>query len=353
MRGDAGHGVDLRPLDPVRSIKVKLGLVVAASLAVGLLVAQLGQRSLGVPVLWTLALAMAVALLLTHVLAHGMTSPLRQMTAAAREMAAGRPATEVATSSRDEVGELARAFTTMAREIAEADEQRQALLANVAHELRTPVAALRAELENLVDGVRAADDEALGDALAQVERMGLLLDDLLDLARTQNGAEQLEATDVDLAVLVAEVVAQVSSAHRGRPVHVDVMAGTRAWADEQRLRQVLTNLLDNACRHGGVDGRVQVSARQVDGVLAGADVAAVGPVVLEVQDDGPGIPDEERSEVFERFRRGGGGLPGDGGTGLGLAIARWAVALHGGRIAVVPSEVGCRVRVELPGRVVG
>ncbi len=352
MRGEAGHGVDLRPLDPVRSIKVKLGLVVAASLAVGLLVAQLGQRSLGVPVLWTLALAMAVALLLTHVLAHGMTSPLRQMTAAAREMAAGRPATEVATSSRDEVGELARAFTTMAREIAEADEQRQALLANVAHELRTPVAALRAELENLVDGVRAADDEALGDALAQVERMGLLLDDLLDLARTQGGAEQLDATDVDLTVLVAEVVAQVSSAHRGRPVHVDVAVGTRAWADEQRLRQVLTNLLDNACRHGGADGRVQVSARQVTGAAA-APRGSAGPVVLEVQDDGPGIPADERSEVFERFRRGGGGLPGDGGTGLGLAIARWAVALHGGRIAVVPSQVGCRVRVELPGRVVG
>ncbi|WP_380165392.1 ATP-binding protein [Jannaschia sp. R86511] len=342
MRGELAHAVDLRPLDPVRSIKVKLGLVVAASLAVGLLVAQLGQRSLGVPVLWTLALAMAVALLLTHVLAHGMTSPLRQMTAAAREMAAGRPATEVATSSRDEVGELARAFTAMARQIAEADAQRQALLANVAHELRTPVAALRAELENLVDGVRPADDEALRDTLAQVERMGLLLDDLLDLARTEGGTGQLVAADVDLAVLVGDVAGQVSSAHRGRPVDLDVPPGTRAWADEQRLRQVLTNLLDNACRHGGTDGAVRVLARPGP---------ASGAVVIEVQDDGPGVPEAMRAEVFERFRRGGAGLPGDGGTGLGLAIARWAVALHGGRIAVVPSEVGCRVRVELPGQV--
>lgn len=345
MRGDLGHAVDLRPLDPVRSIKVKLGLVVAASLAVGLLVAQLGQRALGVPVLWTLALAMTVALLLTHVLAHGMTSPLRQMTAAAREMAAGRPATEVATSSRDEVGELARAFTTMAREIAEADEQRQALLANVAHELRTPVAALRAELENLVDGVRSADDEALRETLAQVERMALLVDDLLDLARTQGGVERLDRSDVDLAVLVGEVVSQVRSAHRHRPVHVDVPVGSCAWADEQRLRQVLTNLVDNACRHGGADGTVRVTTR----LLPGGDR---GAVVLEVQDDGPGIPEDRRGEVFERFRRGGTGpLLADGGTGLGLAIARWAVALHDGRIAVVPSESGCRVRVELPGRV--
>lgn len=345
MRGDLAHAVDLRPLDPVRSIKVKLGLVVAASLAVGLLVAQLGQRALGVSVLWTLALAMAVALLLTQLLAHGMTSPLRQMTAAAREMAAGRRATPVATSSRDEVGELARAFTTMAREIAEADEQRQALLANVAHELRTPVAALRAELENLVDGVRPADDEALRDTLAQVERMALLVDDLLDLARAQGGAEQPESVDVDLAVLVDEVVCQVRGAHRDRPIHVDVPVGTYAWADEQRLRQVMTNLLDNACRHGGADGRVQVTARPL---RDGAD----GAVVLEVQDDGPGIPEDQREEVFERFRRGGTGpLRADGGTGLGLAIARWAVALHDGRIAVVPSDAGCRVRVELPGRV--
>ena len=343
MRAELAHAVDLRPLDPVRSIKVKLGLVVAASLAVGLLVAQLGQRAPGVPVLGTLALAMAVALLLTHVLAHGMTSPLRQMTAAAREMAAGRPSTEVATSSRDEVGELARAFTVMAREIAQADEQRQALLANVAHELRTPVAALRAELENLVDGVRPADDEALRDTLAQVERMGLLLDDLLDLARTQGGADRLEASDVDLAALLGDVAAQVATAHRHPPVRLDVPVGTTAWADEVRLRQVLTNLLDNACRHGGADGVVQVAARHHAGPGSG--------VVIEVQDDGPGIPEHLRAEVFERFRRGEAGrLPRDGGTGLGLASARWAVALHGGRIAVVPSDLGCRVRVELPGR---
>jgi len=112
------------------------------------------------------------SLVVTQVLARGMTAPMRQMTAAAREMAAGRRATAIRATSRDEVGELARAFTAMARDLETADVQRRELLANVGHELRTPVAALRAQLENLVDGVRRADPPALGEVLDQVQRLG-------------------------------------------------------------------------------------------------------------------------------------------------------------------------------------
>lgn len=331
---------DLRPLDPVRSIKVKLGVAVTVSLAVGLLVVWLGPRISGSDTWWALPVAMAVALLVTQVLAHGMTSPLRQMTAAAREMAEGRPPTSVATSSRDEVGELARAFTAMARDLADAEAQRQQLLANVAHELRTPVAALRAELENLVDGVRAADGAALRETLDQVERLGLLVDDLLDLARAEAGADALSPEPVDVALLLGQVDQQVAAAHGRGGAWMDVPDGLIAWADPARLRQVLTNLLDNAYRHGGTDGPVRVSA---------ADTGD-GGVVVDVRDDGPGIPEADRAAVFERFRRGTrAGAPADGGTGLGLAIARWAVSLHGGRISLLPAREGCHVRVELPG----
>lgn len=337
--GPAGRGLDLRPLDPVRSIKMKLGLAVVASLAVGLLVGWLGLQ-LEAGAWWSLLAAVVAALLLTQVLAHGMTSPLRQMTAAVREMSAGRPVPAVATSSRDEVGELARAFTAMTQELADADAQRRELLANVAHELRTPVAALRAELENLVDGVRPADDEALRETLAQVERMGTLVDDLLDLARAEAGAERLAPEHLDVARLVADVGREVTAAHDRGPLVLDVPEGLRVWADPARLRQVLANLVDNACRHGAPDGRVEVRAVPAPG----------GGVRLDVLDDGPGIPEGDREAVFERFRRGSGaGATGrDGGTGLGLAIARWAVALHGGRIEVVPDAVGGHVRVELP-----
>jgi signal transduction histidine kinase len=334
-----------RLLDPVRSIKAKLGLLVVASVIVTAMLTWYGIAILGWWPRYTLPVAVLVALVITQVLAHGMTAPLRQMIAAAREMAAGRKFTGVQTTSQDEVGELARAFTAMARDIETAHEQRRELLANVGHELRTPVAALRAQLENLVDGIRPADAEALGEVLDQVQRMGVLVDDLLDLARVEAGAALLDRYEVPLRPLVEDVVAQVDKVRTGRILAVDVPSGLTADIDPARLRQVLVNLVDNAARHTPAGGRVDVTGVRTGDLL-----------VLEVTDDGPGIPPAERDTVFERFQRGGGpvgtppnGLRADGGTGLGLAIARWAVSLHGGTIAVVPSPGrGARIRVEIP-----
>jgi signal transduction histidine kinase len=327
---------DLRPLDPVRSIKVKLGLLVVASVVVSAVMTWYGLLVLGWWPRYTLPVVVVVALGITQVLAHGMTSPLRQMTAAARAMAAGRTPPPVRTTSRDEVGDLARAFTAMARDLATADEQRRELMANVGHELRTPVAAVRAQLENLVDGVRPADEPALAELLEQVERLGSLVDDLLDLARAEAGVAPLVRRRVAVRRLAEDVVAEVGAVHPGRRILVDVPADLHTHADPARLRQVLVNLVDNAARHAADGGRVDVRAR------GGSEA-----LTLEVTDDGPGIPREEWDAVFERFRR-GRGRAADGGTGLGLAIARWAVALHGGEIAVVPAPRGCRIRVTLP-----
>lgn len=342
--GGAGAGVSgarrwrvregLRPLDPVRSIKVKLGLLVVASVIASAVTTWYGLLVLGLWPRYTLPVAVVVALVITQVLAHGMTSPLRQMTAAARQMAAGHVPPPVRTTSRDEVGELARAFTAMARDLATVDEQRRELMANVGHELRTPVAAVRAQVENLVDGVREADGPALAELLDQVERLGELVGDLLGLARAEAGVAPLVRRPVAVRQLVEDVAAQVRTVHPGRSIVVDALDGLLTEADPARLRQVLVNLVENAARHASDGGRVDVLARPgPDGLL------------LEVTDDGPGIPREEWDAVFERFRRGRGA---DGGTGLGLAIARWAVALHGGQIAVVPAPRGCRIRVTLP-----
>jgi signal transduction histidine kinase len=325
---------DLRPLDPVRSIKVKLGLLVVASVASGALMTWYGLLILGLWPRYTLPVVVLVALLVTQLLAHGMTSPLRQMTAAARSMAAGRPPTPVRATSRDEVGDLARAFTAMAADLATADAQRRELMANVSHELRTPVTAVRAQLENLVDGVREADGQALGELLDQVERLGELVEDLLDLARAEAGVSPLAPRPVPVRSLVENVAAEVGVVHPGHRLTVDVPADLIAHADPARLRQVLVNLVENAARHGGSGGRIDVLAR-----------AAAPGLLIEVTDDGPGIPREQWNAVFERFRRGGNE---DGGTGLGLAIARWAVGLHGGEISVVPAPRGCRIRATLP-----
>ena len=341
----------LRPLDPIRSIKMKIAVLLAVSGVLTGLLELYGVTVLGWRQRYSLAVATLLSLAISQLIAHGMTAPLRQMTAAARELARGRPAGPVRSSSRDEVGELARAFTAMSRDLATAASQRRELLANVGHELRTPVAALRAQLENLADGVRPADPPALAEVLSQVERLGDLLTDLLDLARAEGGAVPLERRPTEVRELVDSVVEQVRRARPGRTIEVRVEPpGLVADVDPYRFGQVVMNLVDNATRYVSDTGRVEILAH----------AAIDGTLVLQVTDDGPGIPPERWETVFERFSGGTGeiavvGSPGatqkvlDGGTGLGLAIARWAVVLHGGTIAVVPVESGgCRIRVEIP-----
>jgi len=318
-----------RPLDPVRSFKLKVALLVGGSLVAAGLTFVAGATW---QFRYTLLAAMAAALVVTQLLAHGMTSPLRQMTAAARAMARGDYSRRVRVSSRDEVGDLGRAFNQMAADLDAVDQQRRELIANVSHELRTPITALHAVLENIVDGVAEPDPVTLRTALAQTERLGRLVTELLDLSRIDGGALPLTLETFAVRPFLEEAARQAAVT-----VAMDVKpAGLTAVADQARLHQVVANLLDNASRHSPPGGQITVRARALD---------VAGGLLLEVADEGPGIPAEERTRVFERFTRGGSR---DGGTGLGLAIARWAVDLHGGAIAVVGTGPGCRIRVTLP-----
>jgi signal transduction histidine kinase len=316
-----------RPLDPLRSFKAKASLLVGTSLVA----ASAAYWALSdQPFRYALVTALVVAVAVTQLLAHGMTSPLREMTAAARAMARGRYDLRVRATSRDEIGELAVAFNQMSADLAAVDQHRRELVANVSHELRTPISALQAVLENVVDGVVEPDRETWETALRQTERLGRLVEELLDLARIDGGALQLERSRFAVAPFLRDAVEQA-----GVDAEIDVVPGDLvALADQARLHQVVANLLDNAVRHGPAGGRVQVRAR-----------GAADGVVLEVIDEGAGIPPQERQRVFERFTRGGSV---DGGTGLGLAIAKWAVEMHGGSIAVVGDQPGCRIRVTLP-----
>lgn len=328
-----------RPLDPVRSFKVKIGLLVSAPVvAAGFTFWVEAHGWLAHWQLrWSLLGALIVSLLITQFLAHGMTSPLREMTAAARAMARGDYTARVRATSRDEVGELASAFNQMSTDLAAADQYRRELIANVSHELRTPITALQAVLENVVDGVGVADADTLQSALNQTQRLGQLVSELLDLSRVDGGVVPLRRSEIDIRAFLTEAVDQASLGRRMTTITVDVEPPTMtASADPARLHQVVANLLDNASRHSPLGGRIVVSARAIN---------AAGGLVIEVCDDGPGIAADERTSVFERFTRGGSR---DGGTGLGLAIARWAVDLHGGTIAVVGDEPGCRIRVTLP-----
>src|SRR5688572_17709083 len=202
--GDPGRGgtavrpakiMDLlpRPLDPVRSIKLKLGMLLVAAGLAGLVVFRIGIGWIPYATSFT---AIVVALATSQVLAHGMTSPLRDLTAAARAMAKGDYSRRVRATSRDEVGQLAAAFNSMAEDLALADKQRRELIANVSHELRTPITALQAVLENIIDGV--ADPDTLKTALGQTERLGRLVTELLDLSRIDAGVLPLHRAPVTL-----------------------------------------------------------------------------------------------------------------------------------------------------------
>lgn len=339
----AGRLPDVRPLDRFSSIKIKLGVLVTATVTIAAFVTWIGlYNHLGPS--RTLPLAIVVGVVMVQVLARGMTSPLREMTAAARAMAGGDYSQRVRATSRDEVGQLAEAFNTMAEDLEQVDTLRREMVANVSHELRTPVAALRAQLENMVDGVTEPDEAALEAALSQTERLGRLVTYLLDLSRIEAGAVGLDIRDLPLRDFLHEVAtaAQPLLAAKGLAVHVATEpADLTVPADSERMHQVVTNLLQNAVRHSPDGAEVRLEARRA------------GPsVLLDVIDEGPGIPPELRHRVFDRFQRGNApaqtGQVSTGGTGLGLSIVRWAVELHGGRVHVADTPEGCTMRVTLP-----
>jgi signal transduction histidine kinase len=334
----------MRPLDRLGSIKVKLGVVIVATVAGTVLALVLGRRA-GLQLELRVLLAAALGLATVQLLARGMTSPLRDMASAASAMARGDYDRRVRATSRDEVGELARAFNAMAAELGGVERMRRDLVANVSHELRTPIGALQALLENLVDGVEPPNPAALRTALAQTERLGRLVEQLLDLSRLESGGLAIEPVSFQVRPLLEQATreCELGEAFAEHPVWLKVCVqpgDLRAVGDPERMHQVVGNLLDNAVRHSPPDGRVWLSAH----------AAASGEVTIQVADEGPGIEGHERERVFERFYRADAArTASDGGSGLGLAIARWIVDAHGGAIRAEAREpAGCRMVVELP-----
>jgi signal transduction histidine kinase len=284
-----------------------------------------------------------LALVVVFFLSRGLTSPVREMVAATEAMARGDFSQRVTSTSHDEIGTLARSFNEMAAELAETDRVRRDLVANVSHELRTPITALQAVLENIVDGVAEPDRETVATMLAQVERLGRLVQQLLDLSRLESGTLALDRRQFEIGPML-DLALRETRLHAGN-VSLSVEIEPRPFsleADDERLHQVVANLVANAVRHSPVDGHVLVRATALpDGAR------------LEVIDDGPGIPPDEATRVFERFYRADSARSSrDGGSGLGLAIAQWIVELHGGDIRVDNNEPhGCRMVVRIPGRV--
>ncbi len=250
-----------RPLDALNSIKVKLGALFVGAVFLTVFVFWFGVRILHVWPSVAGLLAAAVALLMVRRLARGMTSPLREMAAASQAMATGDYSQRVTATSSDEVGKLAIAFNRMATELAETDRVRRDLVANVSHELRTPLTALQATLENLVDGVAEADPATLATMLTQVERLGRLVSQLLDLSRLEAGTVPLDRQPFAVEPLLAHAVREQEMSAPGIPIEMTVDdADLAADGDPERVHQVVANLLENAVRHSPRGSSVQVRA---------------------------------------------------------------------------------------------
>ena len=265
-----------------------------------------------------------------------MLGPIGDVLEAAERVADGDYSARVDPRGPREVRRLGRTFNEMTARIEASDGERRRLLADVTHELRTPLSVVQGNLEGIVDGVYAADEERIGIVLDETRLLARLLDDLQTLSTADSGGLRLAREDTDLGALAADVVAAFTPRAQAAAIRLSAAAdgAPRADVDPFRLRQVLENLVANALRVTPPAGEVAVTAAEAE---SGAEIM--------VSDTGPGIPEDELEAVFDRYTR----AADSGGSGLGLAIARSLVEAHGGAISAERrDEGGTTVRVRLP-----
>jgi two-component system sensor histidine kinase BaeS len=265
-----------------------------------------------------------------------MAGPIGEVMEAADRVADGDYSARVSARGPGEVRRLGRAFNEMTARLQASDDQRRRLLADVTHELRTPLAVIRGNLEGIVDGVYAPDAEHLTTVLEKTRVMARLLDDLQTLSTAEGGALRLDREPTDIGALADEVVSAFAprAAEAGVAISASPTSLPTINIDPLRVRQVLENLVANALRHTPPGGSVTIQLSHDD-----------SGVTLAVSDTGAGIPPDQLNNIFDRYTR----SADSGGSGLGLAIAKSLVEAHGGSIqAENASGHGATIRLVLP-----
>jgi signal transduction histidine kinase len=284
----------------------------------------------------------AIALILGSLLARLITRPLRELTAAARQIAAGGPGQQVAVRSRDELGDLATQFNHMSADLAHANQLRRQMTADIAHDLRTPLTVISGYLESLRDQVLKPTPERFATLYDETQILQRLVEDLHTLSLADAGELPLQRRPTDPLQLLAHVAETYGHAAE----QAGVRLGTRAAGplpevnvDYERMSRALGNLVSNALRYTPPGGTICLSA----GVAAGR-------LMLSVEDTGSGIAAEHLPNIFERFYRADASRQQQtGGSGLGLAIVRSIIEAHGGTIGVASQlSKGTTFTVGLP-----
>lgn len=287
--------------------------------------------------------AVLFAALAAAMLSRTFLAPARAIGAATHRLAAGDFDTRVAVAAEDEFGRLADDFNLLARTLAQNEAMRRRMMADVAHELRTPLAIIQGELAAVEYGVREFGPATLGSLQAETRALGKLVDDLYQLSLSDLGTLDYRRRDLDLRALVAESLLPLRECCRAVGLELDDRGVSGSpllvHADADRLAQLVTNLVENSTRYTDSPGRIEVACRR-----------AGRCAVMELQDSPPGVPAQDLDKLFERFfRLEGSRSRASGGAGLGLAICRNIVEAHDGTIEAFASPLGgVGIRVSLP-----
>lgn len=273
-------------------------------------------------------IAGGVALVMGLLLTRHIVAPLHRLTFAARRIAAGDLAQRVPALSRDETGELAASFNAMAEALARNEEWRRHMVADIAHELRTPLAILQGNLEAMRDGVIPATPQQLDSLHAEAQSLSRLVDDLGILSLTEAGQLKLRREPTDIGEVIRRVATGMESPaqRQGISLNLSLPDGLPpAVADPDRLAQVLRNLLSNALRYTPAGGSIRVTAQLSPPLHP--------DLLVSVTDTGEGIPPQDLPYIFDRFYRvDRSRTRATGGAGLGLTIVKQLIEAHGGRV---------------------
>ncbi|MEM6638842.1 MAG: ATP-binding protein [Pseudomonadota bacterium] len=276
--------------------------------------------------------ALFVAAIGAALLARSFSRPVRALSNGAEAVARGEYDARVQIDRQDEIGQLATSFNQMAAALGQARTARRQWVADIAHELRTPLSVLQGEIEALEDGIRPLDNRALASLSEETRRLGALVDDLHQLALADAGALTLNVTDSDPGRVLSEVAELWTPrmARAGITLTIDASHGHTVHADNDRLRQILENLLGNTLRYTDAPGRCQLTC-----------TVSEDQWQITLDDTAPGVPSSALPKLFNRLYRVQSARSRDtGGSGLGLAIVASLVAAHGGDVLARDSELG-------------
>lgn len=292
--------------------------------------------------IWAGIVGGITALILAFFLSNSFLSPLKSLIQASQKMAGGDLSVRVPVKGKDELAVLARTFNHMANSLERAEKNRKAMTADIAHELRTPIAVQRAHLEALQDGIYPLTPENLQPVLDQTEFLARLVEDLRVLALADAGQIPLEFREIAPLDLVRRIYERFRPEADAKSISLQIVdetsgMGQSIQGDERRIEQILNNLMSNALRFTPEGGGITLRVSQQGNMLA-----------FMVEDTGPGISPEDLPFIFERFYRGNRNQSSEG-TGLGLAIARQLALAHGGTLeAANLPEGGAKFTLSLP-----